>query len=320
MLLIYHLAIKYNVVICFRIVKLSNFALVTMQNLFVDWSGKYSDETGMVLQVLTSATMNEMMIIIHQNTDMSPPSFVCHVNPVKFTFPFAKRPHPTYAVVRSDYKNISSDKVLQKIEIVNNSAPFKTDDVTITVYEFVQVEDFFDQIPPDDARKCKRKFKIRMVRGEVSVTPFWRYSYGCEVIVRKVEDIKIEKIVKTQNEGIAAEAEAAKLFRLFHEEMWLHNDGILIASLDKTEEEIRLGILDLDTVKHMQNDDQSGGSRVDVVSGAREIRGEGFVEDLKEEDEEPFVNQTDIVSFEYSADADSLLTEDELWERRDFDC
>lgn len=292
-----------------------------MFHVFSDWSGKYSDSNLVFLTVLQNGAKNEMIITIHQNNDFSPPSLVTRIHPVKFTFPLPRCPNPTFSVVRSDYKNIASEKVLQKIQIVNDSAPFKTDDVTVTVSEYVIVCDFFDEIPPDDVRKCKRKFKIRKKRNEVTVTSFLEHSDSREVLMRKVEEVgadkldKMLKIIQAEDRGIAV-AEASKLFRLFHEEMWLYNDGILGASLDKIENEIKLGIFS-NAAQEMQNEEY--GTLVYTESDVREH--DGLVEEKSEDEDETdnFAERTGIVSDDYNEVIDSLITEDELWERRNFD-
>ena len=214
---------------------LCNFVMYSSQDLFSSWGGVYCDlRNSNFLKVEVSK--DEMIISFHQKKN-SPPSLVTRVHPVKIRSPFQMSLDPSFAIVRSDFEDVASAKVLQKIEIVIDSAPSRTEELSIKISEFEAVRDFFDEIPPDDPKKCRRKFKIRKMGDCFLVSLVCKQSGSFrEFLMRKVGEERISR-VEEEDRSVIAE-EARKLFRLYHDEVWLVNNGILIQYQAEVEKEL----------------------------------------------------------------------------------
>ena len=143
--------------------------------------------------------------------------------------------------MKSDYKDNASQKVLQKIEVKNDSAPFGTFKLTVTVSEYRVQRDFFDEIPPDDERMCIRKFVLSSV-DQIIPKFTLEYFHNSHTIRKKLvltsKATGLDRVLKILPDLKVGEAEAAEVFKLFHNEMWKINDGFLSQALEEAEQDL----------------------------------------------------------------------------------
>ena len=253
----------------------------------------------------------EMMIIFFPSTDEEPPALVTRIDSSMSPWPYKKNYQPTYSVVKSNYRDNLLLPVLQKIEVVNASAPNEKTNWKITVSEYKIETDYYEQIPPDDFKKCNRKFFFTLADEKLHLE--YREK---DLLVKKssiFERIRkwtdVDNVFTTLTDRRIDEVKAMAVFQTFHREMWMINDSILVQALTEVEKEIqKKEFLELLEIRKTQRDIK------DLDQHSKEC--------LEEEELDALITEEELWERKIHDDnneLDALITEDELWERRTYE-
>ena len=255
-----------------------------------DWQGSYSNGENFLNISCRKSQDSEMLIILSSNG--GPPSLVVRVDSSMSPWPFKKTFDPSFHHVHSDHSFELKDLILQKVEVVNSSAPDNKNNWKVTVSEFKVEVDYFHEIAPDDERKCVRKFVFTTFAENKLKVDCW------DKVEQKTKNTVFEKITHstefdnlfdTFEDRRVGEAKAMVIFKMYNEEKWMINDGILENAL--VEEEAKYGLEKNSTREEVQTMVTPGG---------------GCQEDHVDSTEDETID-------------DDLITEDSLWERDVFE-
>ena len=209
--------------------------LLAIMHICFNWGGCFSDGKDVIKVAFGN---EEMIIILSASTDREPPAFVTRISAGISQWPYRKAHQPSYSVVKSNYRDAHLVSVLQKVEVVNESAPDKINDCKVKVSEFEIEADYYYQVPPDDIRKCTRTFEFTLVGEKLHL------DYGekdkemkSSVFERKSNRTDLDNLFASLTDRTVDEAKALAVFQAFHREAWLINDSILVGALVDAEKE-----------------------------------------------------------------------------------
>ena len=260
-------------------------------NICEDWKGSYSNGKD-CLKITFGKSCSEMLILLY-HTDGGPPSLVARFDSRMSPWPFKKNHPASFHHVRSNYCCELKEFVLQKVEVINSSAPDENNSWTVAVSEFQVEVDFFKEVAPDDESKCLRKVVFSTFAKDKLLVDSWykaEQESKTKVFEKNATFTEFDNIFETLEDRRIGEAKANNIFQLYHQEKWLINDGILENALVKVEEE--------------EGQVKKFGKELDRLV----LPGQGFVEEPE-----------DVTKAETFEESDECITEDSLWERDVFE-
>lgn len=199
------------------------------------WGGCFSNGEDLLK---ISFSKEEMMIIFFHSTDEEPPVLVVRFDASMPPWPNKKQ--PSYSVVKSNYRDNTFPSVLQKVEVIGALALHDQTNWKVTVAEYEVKADYYDQIPPDDSRKCCRTFNFALVGNELHLD-HWeqdQLSRKSFVFERRSKSTDLDDVFSKLTDRRVDEGKASAVFQAFQREMWMINDSIIVEALTVVERDI----------------------------------------------------------------------------------
>jgi len=180
-----------------------------------------------LLKVAKKDDGSEMLIMFHPLDSRLPPTLVS-----RFQCNLKQLRQLPFSVVKSNLREKDLGPILQKVQ---------AGDMSVVVSEYAIKPDYFQPVPPDDESKCIRRFGF-----------FFHAADGVSKVVMEMSSMGTHSrttftLRETRRDGIflriavdrnEREAKVARVFREFHDEVWLINDSILLKALMDCEEEM----------------------------------------------------------------------------------
>ena len=234
---------------------------------------------------------------------------------------------PTHSVINYKSNSLDSNQsLLQKVQI-SSVGPKDTNQWVLTISEYKIEVDYFHLIAPDDEQKCMRKFVL--TSNGVALTLENSTGGFCEKkeFLQRQSSSDLDVVFKYLPDMKINEKKALGVFYNWHRECWMINDGILTGELSRVEQENKRQVMAMAVSNRRKQHHQEESLHVvhheipqqQAAAKHGDRRDETDLLENSEKDTVVEVENCEDSGVFAMEEADScLITEDELWENRDF--